>query len=169
MTAPHIIDPGGLLGGALSQASPDLMRSLLHNVINAVVGRHRRGVRGPVGPARPWAPGPAQRVPPPAFGHQGRHHRRGNPQAALWHVLPRVAAPAQRTRRDGTGHGGGRLLPRWRVHAPHGQARQSTGDHRPVQIAGLAHGSRPEQARSASSATAPSVMPAPSRSSPPTP
>ena len=25
MTAPHIIDPAGLLGEALSQASPDLM------------------------------------------------------------------------------------------------------------------------------------------------
>lgn len=37
MTAPHIIDPDGLLGGALSQASPDLMRSLLHNVINALL------------------------------------------------------------------------------------------------------------------------------------
>ena len=29
MTAPHIIDPAGMLGEALSQASPDLMRSLL--------------------------------------------------------------------------------------------------------------------------------------------
>ena len=33
MTAPHIIDPGGMLGQALSQASPDLMRSLLQHVI----------------------------------------------------------------------------------------------------------------------------------------
>ena len=37
MTAPHIIDPGGLLGQALSQASPDLMRSLLQHVINALL------------------------------------------------------------------------------------------------------------------------------------
>lgn len=36
MTAPHIIDPAGLLGQALSQASPDLMRSLLQHVINAL-------------------------------------------------------------------------------------------------------------------------------------
>ena len=33
MTAPHIIDPAGMLGEALSQASPDLMRSLLQHVI----------------------------------------------------------------------------------------------------------------------------------------
>ena len=36
MTAPHIIDPAGLLGEALSQASPDLMRSLLQHVINGL-------------------------------------------------------------------------------------------------------------------------------------
>ena len=37
MTAPHIIDPAGLLGQALSQASPDLMRSLLQHVIHALL------------------------------------------------------------------------------------------------------------------------------------
>ena len=37
MTAPHIIDPGGMLGQALSQASPDLMRSLLQHVIHALL------------------------------------------------------------------------------------------------------------------------------------
>ena len=29
MTAPHIVDPAGLLGQALANASPDLMRELL--------------------------------------------------------------------------------------------------------------------------------------------
>lgn len=37
MIAPHIIDPAGLLGQALSQASPGLMRSLLQHVINALL------------------------------------------------------------------------------------------------------------------------------------
>ena len=37
MTAPHVIDPAGMLGQALSQASPDLMRSLLQHVINALL------------------------------------------------------------------------------------------------------------------------------------
>jgi putative transposase len=37
MTAPHIVDPAGLLGEALSEASPDLMRSLLQTVINALL------------------------------------------------------------------------------------------------------------------------------------
>ena len=38
MTAPHIVDPSGLLGEALAEASPDLMRSLLQDVINALAG-----------------------------------------------------------------------------------------------------------------------------------
>ena len=37
MTAPHIVDPAGLLGEALSQASPDLMRQLLQTTINALL------------------------------------------------------------------------------------------------------------------------------------
>ena len=34
MTAPHVIDPAGMLGEALSPASPDLMSSLLQHVIH---------------------------------------------------------------------------------------------------------------------------------------
>ena len=37
MTAPHVIDPAGLLGEALSQVSTDLMRSLLQHVIHALL------------------------------------------------------------------------------------------------------------------------------------
>jgi hypothetical protein len=33
MTAAHIVDPAGLLGEALSEASPDLMRSLHQTII----------------------------------------------------------------------------------------------------------------------------------------
>ena len=37
MTAPHIVDPSGLLSHALSEASPDLMRDLLQNTINMLL------------------------------------------------------------------------------------------------------------------------------------
>ena len=37
MTAPHIVDPAGLLGEALAEASPDLMRSLLQSIINTLL------------------------------------------------------------------------------------------------------------------------------------
>lgn len=37
MTAPHIVDPARLLGEVLAEASPDLMRSLLQTMINALL------------------------------------------------------------------------------------------------------------------------------------
>ena len=37
MTAPHIVDPARLLGEALVEASPDLMRGLLQTMINALL------------------------------------------------------------------------------------------------------------------------------------
>ena len=37
MTAPHIVDPAGLLSQALADASPDLMRELLQTMINALL------------------------------------------------------------------------------------------------------------------------------------
>jgi len=36
MTAPHIVDPASVLAEALTDASPDLMRSLLQTMINAL-------------------------------------------------------------------------------------------------------------------------------------
>jgi transposase-like protein len=36
MTPPQIVDPAGLLGDALIEASPELMRSLLQSIINAL-------------------------------------------------------------------------------------------------------------------------------------
>jgi len=46
MTAPHIIDPAGLLGEALAEASPDLMRTLLQRVINALLSEDADAVVG---------------------------------------------------------------------------------------------------------------------------
>lgn len=46
MTAPHIVDPAGLLGKALSEASPDMMRSLLQTMINALLSADADAVVG---------------------------------------------------------------------------------------------------------------------------
>ena len=46
MTAPHIVDPAGLLGEALADASPDLMRSLLQTMINALLSADAEAVVG---------------------------------------------------------------------------------------------------------------------------
>lgn len=46
MTAPHIVDPYGLLGDALAEASPDLMRNLLQTTINALLSADADAVVG---------------------------------------------------------------------------------------------------------------------------
>jgi putative transposase len=46
MTAPHIVDPAGLLSEALSEASPDLMRSLLQTIINTLLSADADAVVG---------------------------------------------------------------------------------------------------------------------------
>ncbi|NYF97438.1 IS256 family transposase [Janibacter cremeus] len=46
MTAPHIVDPAGLLSEALTEASPDLMRSLLQTMINALLSADADAVVG---------------------------------------------------------------------------------------------------------------------------
>jgi putative transposase len=46
MTAPQIIDPAGLLGQAVTAASPDLMRHLLSTVINSLLSAEADAVCG---------------------------------------------------------------------------------------------------------------------------
>ena len=46
MTAPHIVDPAALFGDALADASPDLMRSLLQTMINALLSADADAVVG---------------------------------------------------------------------------------------------------------------------------
>src|SRR3954464_4440763 len=46
MTAPHIVDPARLLGEALAEASPDLMRGLLQTIINALLSADADAVVG---------------------------------------------------------------------------------------------------------------------------
>ncbi len=49
MTAPHIVDPVTVLGEALSEASPDLMRQLLQMMINALLSADADQVVGAEG------------------------------------------------------------------------------------------------------------------------
>ena len=46
MTAPHIVDPAGALDQALGQATPDLMRSLLQTMVNALLSADADAVCG---------------------------------------------------------------------------------------------------------------------------
>lgn len=55
MTAARIVDPAGVLGEAMSGASPDLMRHLLGTVINSLLSAETDAVcgaeRGQLSPA----------------------------------------------------------------------------------------------------------------------
>lgn len=46
MTAPYIVDPARLLKDALAESSPDLMRSLLQTMVNALLSEHADAVVG---------------------------------------------------------------------------------------------------------------------------
>lgn len=46
MTAPHIVDPARVLGNLLADASPDMMRSLLETMINALLSADADAVVG---------------------------------------------------------------------------------------------------------------------------
>lgn len=46
MTAPHIVDPAHVLGELLAEASPDMMRSLLQTMLNALLSADADAVVG---------------------------------------------------------------------------------------------------------------------------
>ena len=66
MTAPHIVDPATVLGEALTDASPDLMRHLLQTMINALLSADADAVVG-----AEWG----ERSPDRATHRNGYRHR----------------------------------------------------------------------------------------------
>src|SRR5699024_5754575 len=119
MTAPHIVDPAGLLSETLAEASPDLMRSLLQTIINELLSADADAVVG-AEYGRPSAGRTAQRN---GYRHRRprhtrRHHRRRRPQTPHRHLLPRMAPRAAQTRRIRVDHRRRRLLPGRRLHPP---------------------------------------------------
>ena len=148
MTAPHIVDPAHVLGNLLTQASPDMMRTLLQTMINALLSADADQVCGAEW-GQPSADRLAQRN---GYRHRPLDTRVGTidvavPKLRSGHLLPRVAAGAPQTCRDGPDHGGRGLLPRRGVHPPDGQARQDPRDRRAVEVPGLPDGRRPRPAR----------------------
>ncbi len=79
MTAPHIVDPAGLLGEALAEASPDLMRSLLQTVINALLSADADAVVG----AEWGQPTPGRRAQRHGYRHRGLDTRVGTIDVAV--------------------------------------------------------------------------------------
>ena len=149
MTAPHIVDPAGLLGEALAEASPDLMRSA------AAVDHQRPAVRGRRCRRR-------RRV--------GAPHARAGPRSATatatatWTPASARSTSRSRKLRKGT------YFPEWLLerrkraesalitvvadcylagvsHPADGQAGQDPGDRLAVEVPGLADGDRPRPDR----------------------
>ena len=148
MTAPHIIDPAGMLGEALSQASPDLMRSLLQHVINALLSADADAVCG-----TQWGQQDPQRhAQRNGYRYRPLDTRVGTIDVAIPKLRSGTYFPEwllQRRKRSESAliHSGRPLLPGRSIHAPYGQARQNPGDHRIVQVPGLTYGSRSGRTR----------------------
>ncbi len=99
MTATHIVDPAGLLGELLAEASPDLMRHLLQTVINELMSADAEAVAGPSTAAQTPPGGPAQRLPTSTSRHPCWDLGHRCPETTPGHLLPRVAAGTSQARR----------------------------------------------------------------------
>ena len=124
MTAPHIIDPAGMLGEALSQASPDLMRSLLQHVINTLLSADADAVCG----AQWGQQDPQRHTRRNGYRYRPLDTRVGTIDVAIPKLrsgtyFPSVVASAPQTLRKRLDHSGRPLLPGRSIHAPYGQAQ----------------------------------------------
>lgn len=109
MTAPHIVDPTRVLGDLLSEASPDMVRKLLRNMINALLSADADAICGAEW-ASPQPTGwPSATATATAPRHPRRHRRRRRPEAAVWQLLPRMAPRAPQTSRSRPDHRDRRL------------------------------------------------------------
>ena len=148
MTAPHLIDPAGLLGQALSQVSPDLMRSLLQHVINALLSADADAACG----AQWGQQDPQRHARRNGYRYRPLDTRVGTIDVAIRKLrsgtyFPSVVAATAQTRRKRFDHSGRPLLLSGSIDTAHGQARQNPGNHRTVQVPGLTYGNRPRRTR----------------------
>lgn len=79
MTAPHIVDPAGLLTEALAEASPDLMRDLLQKIINALLSADADAVVG----AEYGRPSPGRTAQRNGYRHRDLDTRMGTVDVAI--------------------------------------------------------------------------------------
>ena len=79
MTAPHIVDPARLLGEALAEASPDLMRGLLQTIINALLSADADAVVG----AEYGRPSPGRTAQRNGYRHRDLDTRVGTIEVAI--------------------------------------------------------------------------------------
>lgn len=101
MAAHPSIDPAGFLHEHLAQASPDLLRSLLTTMIDTLMSAEADTICGAdYGRTDPARVNQRNGLPPPRLRHPHGHPGRRDPQAALWLVLPGLAARTPKPRRS---------------------------------------------------------------------
>ena len=125
MTAPHIVDPAGLLGGAMAEASPDLMGSLLQSIINALLSADADAVIG----AEYARPSPSRLAQRNGYRHRDLDTRVGTIDVAV-PKLRKDLSPGRSSR----GRRRGRFRSERRrtgAHAPSGAPRLSRATHWP--------------------------------------
>ena len=97
MTATQSIDLPGWMAEQLSQASPDLLRTMLQTFAEALMSADADAVCGAgYGQRNPNGLTPAT-VTAPRLGHPRRVDRSGDPEAAGGKLLPRLAVGAAPT------------------------------------------------------------------------
>ncbi|SJN36488.1 hypothetical protein FM125_11125 [Micrococcus lylae] len=145
MTAPHIVDPAGLLGEALSEASPDMMGPLLQTMINTLLCADADAVVGAEW-GKPSCDRTAQRN---GYRHRDLDTRVGTVDVAIPKLrsgtyFPSVAAGAPQAGGIGADHCRRELLPGRGVHPADGQAGQDLGHPHPVEVPGVPDGRGPQ-------------------------
>jgi putative transposase len=134
MTALSSIDPAEFLHEHLSNASPDLLRSLLATFINTLMSAEATRLRRHLRPDQPRAHQHPQRLPPPRLRHPRRNPRRRDPRAPPGLLHPRLAAGAPPPRRTRPDYRRCDLLPARSLHAADGAARRDPRHHPTVQV-----------------------------------
>ena len=143
MTALHIVDPASVLAEALTDASPDLMRSLLQTTINALLSADADAVVG----AEWGKPSPDRTAQRNGYRRRDLDTRVGTIDVAIPKLRQGTYFPEwlleRRKRAETADHRRRGLLPRRGLHPPDGQARQDARDPLPVEVAGLPDGGGP--------------------------
>lgn len=103
MTAPYIVDPARLLTDALAESSPDLMRSLLQTMINALLSEHADAVVG-----AEWG----QRSPDRQAQRNGYRHREMDTRVGTIDVAIPKLRPVRPRRASGAARRHSPTLPR---------------------------------------------------------
>ena len=142
------MDASSWLRKQLEEASPDLLRAMVKEFAEALMGAERgRGLRRRLRRALAGAGQPPQRLSRARLGHAGRLDRARGAEAARGQVLPRLAAAAAPAGGAGVRVGDRRRLPGRRLDPPGGEAGAAARGRADVEEPGLAAGEEPRPDR----------------------